>query len=71
MARSNVIWVVLDNYPIYPDCGISATFTVKHELTTWLGEQTDTLNLRVFRCPDNPRWPDSPKPVEMAMENFL
>lgn len=71
MARSNVVWVVLNTREHLGP--LAATFTVKHELKTWLGEQSYLAKkqMRLFRCPDNPRWPDNLVPIEMALENFL
>ena len=71
MARSNVVWVVLNTREHLGP--LAATFTVKHELKTWLAEQSYLAKkqMRFFRCPDNPRRYDNEKPVEIAMENFL
>lgn len=53
MARSQYIWVVIAHHDSQV---IAATFTVKHELITWLGKQRKQRipYLRVYRCPDSP-----------------
>lgn len=58
MARSHAVWVVLGPAASGVNVGetLLATFTVKHELVTWLGRWPDAAALveagRVWRCGD-------------------
>lgn len=64
MARSTYVYVVTHlNAP-------RATFTVKHELETWLSRQGRIrFGFRVFRFPDGVHWPtDTTTPTEITSE---
>lgn len=55
MARSNVIWLLIDRENNYAPVDPVAAFTVKHEMKTWLDRnrwQWDQL--RLFRMTDSP-----------------
>lgn len=49
MARSGYIYVVTDARR-----ELLATFTVKHELLTWIGRQDSVLGYHFWRLADNP-----------------
>lgn len=57
MARSHAVYVVLapNATAVDDECTLLATFTVKHELVTWLGRRSDGAQLveagRVWRRP--------------------
>lgn len=47
MARSEYVYVVID-----PKTSEPGTFTVKHELVTWLSRHPDPSSLLIWRCRD-------------------
>jgi len=58
MARSHVIYLVINPYVVYPEDAVEAVFTVKHEAITWLQRTKAndqfgyTNNWRLYRTPD-------------------
>jgi hypothetical protein len=60
MARSTYIWTV------FKGSHLIGTFTVKHEMITWLGKRTDFYGVRVYRMPDGN--PYNSKPVDKTAE---
>lgn len=72
MARSRYIYVVLhEHVSINGLPAIAGTFTVKHELITWLKRLTRTAlaGLAVFRCQDG-IWQNKP-PAKLAMDDLV
>lgn len=49
MSRATTIWVILD-----ASKAVHAAFTVRHEMVSWLGQQSDLTGWEALRVPDNP-----------------
>lgn len=65
MARCTSIWLVFGQ-----NGGVRATFSVRHEMVTWVRKQDDPADWHVFRYRDNPRFADD-LPVRVDMGELL
>lgn len=69
MARASCVYVVMPaDGATFPHVPV-ATFTVKHELRSWLEKRPEPELLRLFRSPDGGR--STPGITEMSVQDVL